>query len=211
MRTTTSAVTAALAFALCACSSPPESGAHGATSGTASAYPAPAAHVASTDRQGPLPSGRRTPAGVTALAGDGITSAVSPSEGRFLTGDAVSTARVRDVLTGNAFDDALHRIVSDSAGSRDALDLTRQYRAAIEAQLHGTARLVDLACGETLCLGRIHTSRDNAAYIRWSDVFFESKDTPNYVFTDARVPLHGGFDNRFLFSVDPSVRSMVTR
>lgn len=130
------------------------------------------------------------------------------TEREFLTGNSLSSVSTERILSAKSFNSITTEFERESASNRDAQDLTQLYRREIQLQLGNSARLASLICGNSLCLGTILTHGDNMAYSKWSDVFFESPRTPNYVFSELTLKRGQGFENRFVFSTDPSVNSV---
>jgi curli biogenesis system outer membrane secretion channel CsgG len=138
--------------------------------------------------------------------------ALTPTESSLIRGGGISTDGVANLLSAQRFDVAVRKFERESSGDADAADLTQAYRAAILRQLAGSARLTQFACTTNMCIGSITAQPNNDAYVRWADMFFASKETPHHVFNDMTHSLGANtFENRFVFSTDPSLASAVTR
>ncbi|MDQ3617959.1 MAG: hypothetical protein M3374_04490 [Pseudomonadota bacterium] len=124
-------------------------------------------------------------------------------------GTAVSSAAVQAALLSDDFDNIALAFKRDSATDTDAQDMTALYRSRIRNQLGDTAHLRAFNCGTSLCIGSIRVANGNDAYSVWADKFFDSPETPNYIFTDVSKPLgNNEFENRFFFSTDPNANAV---
>lgn len=144
----------------------------------------------------------------TAANSEVATPPYRMTERKFLSGDSLSALATERILNSSSFDAVASEFEREVASDRDAQDLTHLYRKEIQHQLGNSARLASLNCGGSLCLGTILTYGDNSAYSTWSDVFFESPRTPNYVFSETTLKRGQNFENRFVFSTDPAVNSV---
>lgn len=133
----------------------------------------------------------------------------TPSEHALLAGNALAIESAERVLASRHFDRFM-QVFAREATSGEALDLTALYAEAARKLLpgDGEARLVDLQCGTTLCIGRIR-SRARDAYRKWSDAFGNSRSTPHYSYIDRTIALAADeFEHRFIFSTDPAANAV---
>lgn len=163
----------------------------------------------------PLPQDTTTStasAPVTIQPGSGKRKQFAPylkTEQKFLSGESVSSRSTEELLSSRKFNSIAIEFERESASSPDAQALTDLYRQEIQRQLGDSARLTTLSCGNSLCLGSILTHSENTAYEKWSKVFFESPRTPNYVFSETTLKRGLNFENRFIFSTDPAINSVI--
>jgi hypothetical protein len=126
-----------------------------------------------------------------------------------VAGSALAIDAAEQVLASPGFDRFMETFARE-ATSPEALDLTALYAGAAGNLLAGdaVARLVDLQCGTTLCIGRIR-SRTRDAYRKWSEAFGSSRSTPHYSYIDRTIPLAADdYEHRFIFSTDPAANAV---
>lgn len=140
---------------------------------------------------------------------------VLPTETRFLRPGGVSVNVVGAVINGRGFIDAMNSLEREMLNDVDALEVRDVYREGINQSLetYDQLRLNGLACGLSICLGRISGRGEEARsqYQGW----LKSLDGPyaprTYAFMDAEYETDGPIrEFRVVFSTDPGANALVT-
>lgn len=137
------------------------------------------------------------------------TTDVTPSEGRLLSGAALSIDAAEHILGSDKYGEFIQEFANETAVNSDALDLTRLYlKGAEELLVTDGARLISLHCGTTLCAGQIR-SNSLDTYNTWATAFSENEATPHYSFIDRSINVGThDYEHRFIFSTDPAANSV---
>lgn len=134
-----------------------------------------------------------------------------PVEQRFLSQNALSIEDVAPALKSNNFDQLVNALQREASRDPDAQEITQLYRSEAEKLGVADVRLVNMACGLSVCMGSIRAPSE-AALSRWSEKFGNSKRTPSFseISYTTQIAPHE-FESRFMFSTDPGANALSGR
>lgn len=134
-----------------------------------------------------------------------------PAEQRFIRQDALSVEESGAALKSQYFDKVVSALQRDAANDPEAQQLGQLYQSEAAKALPAGGRLMNLACGLSVCLGSIRGSSESSL-AEWSARFGESKRAPSFSQIDYTTQIGPNeFEGRFIFSTDPGANSLAGR
>ena len=136
------------------------------------------------------------------------TSEYLQVESGFMANRGISSQTAEDLLrSSRSTHDAIDRMTIDAASSPDAQDLARHYRSSLIRAMDQNTVLERLACGLSICIG-IARARSNADHEAWGQRLASDRSSPTYSYVEAAEGIGAGYENRFIFSIDPELNSI---
>ena len=134
-----------------------------------------------------------------------------PVEQRFLSHNALSIEDVSPALKSDNFDQLVNALQCEASRDPDAQEITQLYRSEAEKLAVADVRLVNMACGLSVCMGSIRAPSEDALS-RWSEKFANSKRAPSFseISYTTQIAPHE-FESRFMFSTDPGANALSGR
>lgn len=136
------------------------------------------------------------------------TSEYLQVESGFMANRGISSQTAEDLLrSSRSTHDAIDRMTIDAASSPDAQDLARHYRSSLIRAMDQNTVLERLACGLSICIG-IARARSNADHEAWVQRLASDQSSPTYSYAEVAEGIGAGYENRFIFSIDPELNSI---
>lgn len=130
------------------------------------------------------------------------------TESAFIEQNGISGDKSDDMLGDLAqFSKALERMRHDEGTSAEAQDLARHHRIVLERAVGEQGVIEELTCGLSLCLGSV-TSLSESDHDTWNARLARDPAARRYGAIQRIEPVGDQFQNRFLFSADPSVAAI---
>jgi len=131
------------------------------------------------------------------------------TESVFIEQDSLSSGRSDEVLKDPAlFSKALMNMRGDEITRQDAQNLALHHRSVLERAVGSEGLVEDLTCGLSLCMGLV-TSASRADHDAWSARLAKDPAARRYGAVHRIEPVGDQFQNRFVFSADPAVASVI--
>lgn len=130
------------------------------------------------------------------------------TEATMVLNTGLSSEAARELLgSSRALAAAAEQMERDAASSPEAQDLTAHYRAALIRAIGKDAAVERFSCGLSICIGSVRagTIADHEA---WGERFSSDPSSRSYSYTEAFEDLGAGYQNRFMFSTDPTLNAI---
>ncbi|HYQ25372.1 hypothetical protein [Stenotrophomonas sp.] len=131
-----------------------------------------------------------------------------PSESGFIFNQGISSQEAQDLLQSNrSMSSAISKITQEAASSPEAQDLAEHYRASLTRAIGKDGILEQLSCGLSICIGMARTQSEDQ-HEAWNNRLAADRSSPMYSYVESLENVGGTYENRFIFSTDPSINSI---